>query len=96
MRAAGVAAVPRGPLSSTRGHPAGLTMREVTVLELLAQGLPNAQIAARLSRSPRTVEHHIAAIFSKLDAGSRLDAVEKARARGLLAAKMGTTSRPFG
>jgi len=84
MRAAGVRAVPRGPRASTRGNCAGLTAREVQVLALVANGWQNARIAARLSRSPRTVEHHLAGILSKLDAGSRNEAVARARARGIL------------
>ena len=84
MRAAGVRSVPRGPRASTRGNSAGLTAREVQVLALVANGWQNARIAARLSRSPRTVEHHLAGILSKLDACSRNDAVVRARARGIL------------
>ena len=84
MRAAGVRAVPRGPRASTRGNSAGLTAREVQVLGLVANGWQNARIAARLSRSPRTVEHHLAGILSKLDANSRNEAVARARARGIL------------
>jgi DNA-binding CsgD family transcriptional regulator len=84
MRAAGVRAVPRGPRASTRGNSAGLTVREVQVLGLVADGWQNARIAARLSRSPRTVEHHLAGILSKLDASSRNEAVARARARGII------------
>jgi len=84
MRAAGVRAVPRGPRASTRGNSAGLTTREVQVLALVANGWQNARIAARLSRSPRTVEHHLAGILSKLDASSRSEAVARARARGII------------
>jgi DNA-binding CsgD family transcriptional regulator/tetratricopeptide (TPR) repeat protein len=89
MRAAGVNAVPRGPRASTRVNAAGLTVREVEILELVALGWQNAQIAARLSRSPRTVEHHLAAILTKLEVGTRGEAVTVARDRGILA-KMGT------
>ena len=84
MRAAGVRAVPRGPRASTRGNIAGLTAREVQVLALVANGWQNARISARLSRSPRTVEHHLAGILSKLDASSRNEAVARARARGII------------
>ncbi len=79
--------VPRGPRASTRAHPAGLTRRETEILELVAAGLSNADIAARLSRSPRTIEHHLAALLAKLDAPTRAAAVEAARRQGLLAAK---------
>lgn len=84
MRAAGVQAIPRGPRSSTRGNPAGLTEREVEILSLVAKGWSNARIAERLSRSPRTVEHHLEAILAKLEVGSRGEAVEVARDRAIL------------
>ena len=84
MREQGIAAIPRGPRESTRANPAGLTAREVEVLDLVARGWQNARIAEQLSRSVRTIEHHIAAILAKLDVGSRNEAVEAARDRGLL------------
>ena len=84
MRAAGVQAIPRGARPSTRDNPAGLTQREVEILSLVARGWQNARIAARLSRSPRTVEHHVEAILAKLEARSRNEAVEIARQRGIL------------
>jgi DNA-binding NarL/FixJ family response regulator len=85
MRAQGAQAIPRGPRASTRTNVAGLTAREAQVLALVAEGCANADIAARLSRSTRTIEHHIAAILAKLEAGSRVEAVDAARRRGLLA-----------
>jgi DNA-binding CsgD family transcriptional regulator len=87
MRAAGVPAIPRGPRSTTRDNPAGLTMREVQVLALVAEGWQNARIATRLSRSQRTVEHHLASILAKLAVNSRSDAVAVARERGILPQK---------
>jgi DNA-binding CsgD family transcriptional regulator len=62
---------PRGRRSTTRAHPQGLTRREAEVAALLAQGLSNAGIAERLVLSPRTVEHHVAAVLGKLEVGSR-------------------------
>jgi DNA-binding CsgD family transcriptional regulator/tetratricopeptide (TPR) repeat protein len=85
MRGAGVQAVPRGPRASTRDNAAGLTEREVEILSLVAKGWQNARIATRLSRSPRTVEHHVEAILAKLEVASRSEAVAVARDRGLLA-----------
>ena len=68
------------------GKPAGpqLTRRELEVLELAAQGLSNAQIAKRLWVTRDTVKFHLANVFRKLGAGSRLEAARLARERGLL------------
>jgi predicted ATPase/DNA-binding CsgD family transcriptional regulator len=72
------AAVPRGPRASTRANPAGLTARQLEVLALLVQGRSNAEIAERLVVSPRTAEHHVAAVLTKLGATTRWDAVRRA------------------
>jgi DNA-binding CsgD family transcriptional regulator len=66
-------ATPRGRSRTTREHPLGLTGRQAEVLELLREGLSNAAIAERLVVSPRTVEHHVAAILDKLNVSSRHD-----------------------
>ncbi|MDE2370741.1 MAG: helix-turn-helix transcriptional regulator, partial [Burkholderiales bacterium] len=84
LRVAGVRAVPRGASEPTRQHAAGLTRRESEVLALLARGFSNARIAATLSRSPRTIEHHVEAILGKFAVTSRAAAVAAARERGLL------------
>lgn len=60
-----------------------LTPRESEVLELLAQGLPNKAIAARLMISDQTVKFHVASICGKLGATNRTDAVRRALRRGL-------------
>lgn len=52
-----------------------LTAREIEVLELLAEGLGNKQLAATLGISENTVKFHLSSIFSKLDVGSRTEAV---------------------
>ena len=62
-----------------------LTVRQREVLELLNDGLSTRQIASRLSISQGTAEAHIGAIFRKLQAGTRLQAVTRAVALGLLA-----------
>jgi DNA-binding CsgD family transcriptional regulator len=82
---AGVKGVPRGPSKATKESPLGLTPRQAEVVALLAEGLTNAQIADRLFVSNRTVDHHVSAILSKLNAGSRAEAVEAARDAGLVA-----------
>jgi DNA-binding NarL/FixJ family response regulator len=61
-----------------------LTPREQQVLELLAEGLPNKAIAARLGISDQTVKFHVASIAAKLGATNRTDAVRLALRRGLL------------
>ncbi len=64
--------------------PEPLTPREIQVLELLAEGLPNKAIAARLGVSDQTVKFHVAAISGKLGAVNRTDAVRRAVRRGLI------------
>ena len=61
-----------------------LTPREIEVLELLAEGLANKAIAARLGISDQTVKFHVAAISGKLGAATRTDAVRRAVRRGLI------------
>lgn len=63
--------------------PAGLTKREVEVLCLIAQGLPNKDIAARLFISPKTVEHHVGHIYDKIGIRSRPGAAMFAVEHGL-------------
>jgi ATP/maltotriose-dependent transcriptional regulator MalT len=84
LRATGVRGIPRGPRPSTKENPAGLTSRQVEVLALIVEGLSNAEIAARLFISKRTVDHHVAAILTRLDARTRAEAATKALQSGLL------------
>jgi ATP/maltotriose-dependent transcriptional regulator MalT len=83
LRRHGVRQIPRGPRPATRANPAGLTARQLDVLELVAQGMTNAEIAERLFVSVRTVDHHVAAILTKLEVSSRRQAAELARQLGL-------------
>jgi DNA-binding CsgD family transcriptional regulator len=83
LRWAGVRGVTRGPRATTIANPGGLTLRERQVMTLVAQGLSNVEIANRIVRSEKTVEHHISAILRKLDVGSRGEAVAVAGRLGL-------------
>jgi DNA-binding NarL/FixJ family response regulator len=60
------------------------TRREIEVLQLMARGLQNKEIAARLFISAKTVDHHISALLYKLEAKSRVKAVQEAIKLGIL------------
>ncbi len=72
---AGVKGIKLGPHTAARGNRFGLTTKEQSVATLVAKGLSNQEIAAALSRSPRTVEHHVATVLEKLGAKRRGDVV---------------------
>jgi two-component system, NarL family, response regulator YdfI len=94
--AAGLAALDRSLLSSAIAAPLlrtapwadgglpheALTAREREVLQLMAEGLANRQIAARLHISPHTVKFHVASVLAKLGAASRTEAVTLGARRG--------------
>ena len=71
------------------GSPVGsqpfpdLTEREREILGLIAQGYGNAEIAARLYLSPKTVRNHISSIFDKLQVTDRAQAMVRAREAGM-------------
>ncbi len=67
-----------------RTRPAGLSDREVEVLQMLASGHPNKEIARRLVISPRTAEHHVQHIYSKIGVSSRAAAALFAMEHDLL------------
>ncbi|MFO7681777.1 MAG: LuxR C-terminal-related transcriptional regulator [Chloroflexota bacterium] len=79
LRDAGVSIIPRGPRVTTRENPFRLTNRQLEILLLLTENLTNAEIAARLHISPKTVDHHVSAILARLDVTSREEAAELAR-----------------
>jgi DNA-binding CsgD family transcriptional regulator/tetratricopeptide (TPR) repeat protein len=79
LKAAGAAGVPRRLRSSTRENPFGITNRQYDILNLLIIHLSNAEIAARLYISPKTVDHHVSAILSKLGVHSREQAADLAQ-----------------
>jgi DNA-binding NarL/FixJ family response regulator len=70
--------------SSLTTTPEMLTPREVEVLALVAQGLPNKEIAERLAISQRTVKFHVSSIMGKLGAANRTEAVAFAVQQGLI------------
>jgi DNA-binding CsgD family transcriptional regulator len=75
------AAPPRPPAQAA--YPAGLSAREVEVLRLVAEGLTDAQVAAHLGLSRRTVSQHLRSIYNKLDVPTRTAAARFAIAHGL-------------
>ena len=72
------------PARSAPSQPTGLSEREAEVLQLLAAGLSDKQIAARLAVSEHTARYHVTAIRNKLGADTRAQAVALAAQRGLL------------
>lgn len=64
--------------ASPPSYPDGLTIREVEVLRVVAQGLTNEQVAQRLVISPRTVDTHLTSIYSKIGVSSRVAATRYA------------------
>ncbi|HEY7036657.1 MAG TPA: response regulator transcription factor, partial [Thermomicrobiales bacterium] len=82
LRALGARAIARGPRATTRANPAQLTSREMEVWRLLPEGLRNAEIADRLSLSPKTVDHHVSAIIMKLGVRSRTEAAQALQQHG--------------
>jgi DNA-binding NarL/FixJ family response regulator len=76
--------VAEGQAAAASPAAEGLTAREREVLQLLAEGLPNKQIAARLGITPHTAKFHVASILGKLGAASRTEAVATGARRGLL------------
>jgi DNA-binding NarL/FixJ family response regulator len=81
---AGDAVFPAGWLAAARRPAArdGLSERQLEVLELLAQGLPNGTIAERLFISKNTVKFHIAAIYERLGVSNRVEAAATLRETG--------------
>ncbi|MGA9292487.1 MAG: response regulator transcription factor, partial [Ignavibacteriaceae bacterium] len=67
---------PKGPRRTTRKNPAGLTLRQIEVLKLIGKGLSNIEISNQLYISPKTVDHHVSAILSKLNIHSRFEAAD--------------------
>jgi DNA-binding NarL/FixJ family response regulator len=71
--------------AAARGGSTALTSREHEILEMIAEGLSNRSIAARLGISSQTVKFHVASILAKLGAASRTEAVTFGVRQGLIA-----------
>jgi DNA-binding NarL/FixJ family response regulator len=84
--ATGVASTGARAAAGSDGRPAHqrLTARERQVLQYVAAGLTNAEIAAELALSPNTVKEHASSMFRKLGARNRADAVQRAQRLGVL------------
>jgi ATP/maltotriose-dependent transcriptional regulator MalT len=79
LRALGARSIPAGPRAATRAHPLGLTRREREVLDLICAEHTNAEIAAKLFLSVKTVDHHVSAVLAKLGVPTRAAARRAAR-----------------
>jgi DNA-binding NarL/FixJ family response regulator len=84
LRRRGVRDLRQGPRAATRENPSGLTSRELDVLRLVATGMRNSQIAEQLVVSPKTVDHHVSAILSKLGVKTRTEAAARANRLGII------------
>lgn len=80
LRELGVRTIPRGPTRRTRDNPAGLTDRQLEVVQLISAGLTNSEIAERLVVSVRTVDHHVSSVLDKLGVSTRREAALATRA----------------
>jgi DNA-binding NarL/FixJ family response regulator len=69
--------------ASAIDYPDGLTLREVDVLRLIAADMSNREMAEELFLSVRTIERHVANIYTKIDAHNRNDAIAYAEQHGL-------------
>ena len=83
MGSLGNRSIPAGPRAATRTDPLGLTRREREVLAMICAGQANAEIAARLFISAKTVDHHVSAVLAKLGVPTRTAAASQARRLGL-------------
>ncbi|HYA50318.1 MAG TPA: LuxR C-terminal-related transcriptional regulator, partial [Streptosporangiaceae bacterium] len=84
MRRLNIRSIPAGPRTATRAHPLGLTRREREVLELICAQHTDAEIAAKLFISVKTVGHHVSAVLAKLGARTRGAAAARAAELGLV------------
>jgi ATP/maltotriose-dependent transcriptional regulator MalT len=79
----GAPAVPFEPNKAAQ-ETLGISARELEVLELLAAGRSNKEIAGRLAVSPNTVKTHVAKLYEKLEVKRRTEAILRARELGMI------------
>ncbi|WP_091788860.1 AAA family ATPase [Pedococcus dokdonensis] len=84
LRQRGVSRVPARRRATTVANPSGLTSRQLDVARLVALGLTNAELAQKLFISPRTADHHVSAVLTKLGLGTRREVVRRATELGLV------------
>jgi DNA-binding CsgD family transcriptional regulator len=83
LRTESAQGIPRGPSAVTKGNPHGLTGRQIEILKFLAEDLSNKAIAQRLKISPKTVDHHVVAVLTKLGVSTRKEAAKHPAALAL-------------
>jgi DNA-binding NarL/FixJ family response regulator len=76
--------LPEAQAAQTGEDAAGLTSRQLQILPLLAEGMPNKRIAATLGVTEGTVKQHLKDLFRRLNARNRIQAVNEATRLGLL------------
>ena len=87
----GVRGIKTGPRAAARSNRFGLTPKELQIASHLAHGRSNQDIASRVSRSERTIEHHVSTVLGKLGARRRSDVVVILDEAGELDALLGLT-----
>jgi DNA-binding CsgD family transcriptional regulator len=83
LRSKGFQVTARGRRASTRANPSGLTNRQLDVARLVARGLTNAELADELFISPKTADHHVSAVLTKLGLRTRREIVRRSVELGL-------------
>jgi DNA-binding CsgD family transcriptional regulator len=83
LRSRGLGRVPGRRRASTRANPSGLTNRQLDVARLVARGLTNAELAQDLFISPKTADHHVSAVLSRLGLRTCREVVRRAAELGL-------------
>ncbi|WP_141842455.1 ATP-binding protein [Humibacillus xanthopallidus] len=83
LRSKGFPVAARGRRASTRANPSGLTNRQLDVARLVARGLTNAELAEQLFISPKTADHHVSAVLTKLGLRTRREVARRSVELGL-------------